>query len=129
MLDRWSLLYDNLSDNLICFINNIFTHHTKKTMSDNNKITTLESVGSGIDNIGMVFPQNTDDTFDLEDPISIFQCTEEFLTSLSKEDKDKIIDVLNDHDSNLAKQFPDYQRTWFFLASGLIQPVECFSQL
>jgi len=43
LLDGWSLLYDNLSDNLICFINNIFTHHTKKTMSDNNKIIDLTS--------------------------------------------------------------------------------------
>ena len=88
-------------------------------MSDNNKITTLESVGSGIDTTGMVFPQNTDDTFDLYNPISIFECTEEFLSSLSWEDKNKIIDLLN-------KKEPEIH---FFLAGGLIQPVECFSEL
>jgi len=88
-------------------------------MSDNNKITTLESVGSGIDTNGMVFPQNTDDTFDLDNPISIFECTEEFLTSLSRANKDKIIDVLNEKEPEIH----------FFLAGGLIQPVECFSQL
>ncbi len=98
-------------------------------MSDNNKITTLESVGSGIHNNGMVFPQNADDTFDMEDPISIFECTEEFLTSLSREDKDKIIDVLNKKEL-ISFNLKNYgERINFFLAGGLIQPVECFSQL
>jgi len=88
-------------------------------MSDNNKITTLESVGSGIDTTGMVFPQNTDDTFDLDNPISIFECTEEFITSLSREDKNEIIKVLNKKEPKIH----------FFSAGGLIQPVECFSEL
>jgi len=52
-------------------------------------IIELKSVGTGIDQAGLTYPQNADGTFDTSDGVSIHDVSDEWLTALN--DKDAVV--------------------------------------
>ena len=50
------------------------------------KITELKSVGSGIDQAGILYPQNIDGTFDTSDGVDIHDASDEWLNALDDKD-------------------------------------------
>ncbi len=57
-------------------------------------IVELKSVGSGINEASMIFPQNADGSFDTSDAVDIHDVSTEWLARLNCEDAIKVIVVL-----------------------------------
>jgi len=70
---------------------------TRVPKSGNKKITPLNSVGSGIDENGFVYPQHNDGTFDLSDGVDIWDisASDDWMKTLDKKDKKIINKIVN----------------------------------
>ena len=60
-------------------------------------VLVLESVGSCVDDTGLTYPLNVDGTPDVDNGVSVFETTNEWIENLNSDDLTSLISFLDDH--------------------------------